>query len=143
VTAPDGTMALSRRRESEGKYSLTAHMDGIYSICFSNQMSRLTPKEVDVEISVTGANNGGSDDLAKKEHLDPLEQQILQLSAAISAVHNEQKYMKMRETRHRFTNDSTNSRVLWWSFFEATILIGASLFQVYYLRRFFEQKTSL
>lgn len=106
-------------------------------------MSRLTPKEVDVEISVTGPNKGGNDELAKKEHLDPLETQILQLSAAISAVHNEQKYMKMRETRHRYTNDSTNSRVLWWSFFEAVILIGASLFQVYYLRRFFEQKTSL
>jgi hypothetical protein len=106
-------------------------------------MSRLTPKEVDVEISVSQANGAGDTELAKKEHLDPLEQQILQLSAAMSAVHNEQKYMKMREARHRATNDSTNSRVLWWSFFEAVMLIGASLFQVYYLRRFFEDKRSL
>ena len=35
-------------------------------------------------------------------------------------------------------NDSTNSRVVWWAFFESLILVCMTLGQVYYLKRFFE-----
>lgn len=37
-------------------------------------------------------------------------------------------------------NDSTNSRVVWWSFFEALVLVVMTIGQIYYLRRFFEVK---
>lgn len=37
-------------------------------------------------------------------------------------------------------NESTNARVLWWSIFEALVLVAMSAWQVYYLRRFFEVK---
>ncbi|KAK3746279.1 hypothetical protein QZH41_016526 [Actinostola sp. cb2023] len=35
-------------------------------------------------------------------------------------------------------NDNTNSRVVWWSFFESLVLVAMTLGQVYYLKRFFE-----
>ena len=35
-------------------------------------------------------------------------------------------------------NDSTNSRVVMWSAFEALVLLAMTLGQVYYLKRFFE-----
>lgn len=37
-------------------------------------------------------------------------------------------------------NDNTNTRVVWWSFFESFVLIALSVGQVYYLKRFFEVK---
>ncbi|GAM19236.1 hypothetical protein SAMD00019534_024110, partial [Acytostelium subglobosum LB1] len=40
-------------------------------------------------------------------------------------------------------SESTNSRVLWWSIFEAFILVVMSLWQIYYLRRFFEVKRAV
>lgn len=38
-------------------------------------------------------------------------------------------------------NTSTNSRVVYWSFFEAMILVIMSMGQVYYLNTFFEVRT--
>lgn len=37
-------------------------------------------------------------------------------------------------------NDNTNSRVVWWSFFESLVLVALTVGQVYYLKRFFEVK---
>ena len=63
---------------------------------------------------------------------------IKELSASLSGVKHEQDYMEVRERVHRSINDSTNSRVVYWSFFEALVLIAMTCGQVYYLKQFFE-----
>lgn len=44
----------------------------------------------------------------------------------------------VRERVHRNTAESTNARVKWWSIFQLAVLIGEGLFQVWWLKRFFE-----
>jgi len=44
----------------------------------------------------------------------------------------------VRERTHRNTAESTNARVKWWSVFQLLFLVGEGLFQVWWLRRFFE-----
>ena len=64
------------------------------------------------------------------------------LSELVSQVKDEQSYIVVRERIHRNTAESTNSRVKWWSIFQLLVLAGQGLFQVWWLKRFFEVSQS-
>lgn len=44
----------------------------------------------------------------------------------------------VRERVHRNTAESTNGRVKWWSTFQLAVVIAEGIFQVWWLKRFFE-----
>ena len=46
IIGPDGTIIYQGERESTGKYTFAANKEGIYTYCFSNKMSTMTPKIV-------------------------------------------------------------------------------------------------
>lgn len=65
---------------------------------------------------------------------------VRKLSTLVEEVKDEQQYIVMRERTHRNTAESTNARVKWWNLFVIGVVLGESLFQVWWLRRFFEVK---
>jgi len=141
--SPVNILQYNAERQTEGKYNFVATSAGLYSFCFSNKMSTLTMKTVSFVVKI------GSFDveepkldpgLVKQEHISNLQNSIFQLKSGLQAIVDEQAYIKMREQVHRNTSESTNSRVVWWSLFEVIMLIAMSLWQIYYLRRFFEVK---
>jgi len=136
VTGPDGEEVISRERESNGKITFAAAKTGAYTYCFSNKMSTMTPKGVmfSMDVGEPAAAVGADGDA----HPNKLAEMIKELSTALVGVKHEQEYMEVRDKIHRKINESTNSRVVMWSFFEAVVLVAMTIGQVYYLKRFFE-----
>ncbi len=58
---PDKAVLYAVKKESSGHYTLTASTDGIYTYCFNNKMSTVTPKTVLFSLEMGGTN------LAKEE----------------------------------------------------------------------------
>lgn len=147
VTGPDGRAIYHGQKETAQRFTFAAHMDGAYTYCFNNQMSTMTPKVVmfNMDVGNEPGAAGGSGAHANKlspeeenqEH-NKLETMIGELSQALHTVKREQEYMTVRERIHRGINDNTNSRVVLWAFFEATIIVLMTIGQVFYLKRFFE-----
>merc|ERR1719213_987558 len=140
IEGPDGRNLYEGERESNGKYTFAAHMDGVYRYCFSNKMSTMTPKIVmfTMEILEKEAEKAAVEEGDAVDSHNKLEDMIKELGTALTSVKHEQDYMNVRDKIHRVINESTNSRVVMWSFFEALVLVSMTLGQVYYLKRFFE-----
>ena len=71
-------------------------------------------------------------------HFSLIRTPVRQLSDLLAQVKDEQSYIVVRERTHRNTAESTNGRVKWWSIFQLGVLVGEGIFQVWWLKRFFE-----
>jgi hypothetical protein len=68
---------------------------------------------------------------------------VRDLSELVAQVKDEQGYIVVRERTHRNTAESTNARVKWWSIFQICVLMGEGIFQVWWLKRFFEVSSGM
>lgn len=156
ITNPVGGYETQEKSVSNGDFSFTAKHDGKYVYCFGNEHWGASSKEV--SFNVHGIVYVSEADAPQ----DPLEAEgrcsikklrlgaqieltvsilpVRRLSELLSQVKDEQSYIVVRERTHRNTAESTNSRVKWWNIFILGVVIGESVFQVWWLRRFFEVK---
>ncbi|WYZ34904.1 hypothetical protein EsH8_I_001180 [Colletotrichum jinshuiense] len=134
ITNPQGQYETFDKSVSNGDFSFTAKHDGKYTYCFGNEHWGAHSKEV--SFNVHGIVYVSESDVPA----DPLEVEVRHLSELLAQVKDEQSYIVIRERTHRNTAESTNSRVKWWNLFVIGLVVGESVFQVWWLRRFFEVK---
>lgn len=149
ITNPDASYETHQRSVSNGDHSFTAKHDGKYVYCFSNEHWSASSK--DVSFNVHGIVYVPEAEAPS----DPLEAEgtvshilvcqptniislVRQLSELLAQVKDEQSYIVLRERTHRNTAESTNGRVKWWSIFQMIVLVAEGIFQVWWLKRFFE-----
>ncbi|RZC48941.1 hypothetical protein C5167_017368 [Papaver somniferum] len=138
VTSPGGNVVNSLKGTSGDKFEFKAPRAGMYKFCFHNPYS--TPETVSFYIHVGHIPN--EHDLAKDEHLDPINVKIAELREALESVTAEQKYLKARDSRHRHTNESTRRRVVFYTILEYLVLCLASGLQVMFIRRLFSKSVA-
>lgn len=135
IKQPSGQYQTHSNAVSSGDYTFEAGSDGKYEYCFSNEYWSATSKEV--SFNVHGVVYVPESDTPS----DPLEAEVRKLSDVLAQVKDEQAYIVIRERTHRNTAESTNTRVKWWSVFQLGVLIGEAVFQVWWLKRFFEVRS--
>ncbi|XP_019181049.1 PREDICTED: transmembrane emp24 domain-containing protein p24beta3-like [Ipomoea nil] len=138
VTSPGDNVVHSMKGTSGDKFDFKAPRSGMYKFCFHNPYS--TPETVSFYIHVGHIPN--EHNLAKDEHLDPINVKIAELREALESVTSEQKYLKARDARHRHTNESTRKRVIFYTVGEYILLALASSLQVVYIRRLFSKSVA-
>lgn len=138
VSSPGGNVVQTMKGTSGEKFEFKAPRSGMYQFCFHNPYS--TPETVSFYIHVGHIPN--EHDLAKDEHLDPVNVKIAELREALESVTAEQKYLKARDARHRHTNESTHKRVIFYTIGEYILLALASGLQVVYIRRLFSKSVA-
>ncbi|OQO05083.1 hypothetical protein B0A48_08103 [Cryoendolithus antarcticus] len=136
IQTPTGSYQVEERSVALGDHSFTAHHDGRYTYCFSNEHWSATTKEV--SFNVHGIVYVPESEAPQ----DPLEKEVKILSETLAQVKDEQGYIVIRERTHRNTAESTNARVKWWSLLQMLVVLAEGVFQVWWLKRFFEVRDS-
>ena len=116
---------------------------GKYRVCFSNKMSSVTEKHVGFALHGSSGELVTDEDVAKKQHIRPIETTVQNLADKVQRLQEVEKYLHERLKRHMQTAESTASRVLITTGVEALVLLLVNAAQIWYLRRYFEKRRTL
>jgi len=140
-----GHLLYNKEEEAKGKFAFTTDEYDVFQICFETRILQEVrgtdglAKEVHIDVK-HGVEAKDYENLAKVEKLKPLEVELRRLEDLSQDIVSDFAYMKAREEEMRDTNESTNSKVLYFSIFSMCCLLGLAIWQVLYLRRYFKAK---
>mmetsp|Transcript_4615 Transcript_4615/g.5052 ORF Transcript_4615/g.5052 Transcript_4615/m.5052 type:complete len:211 (-) Transcript_4615:114-746(-) len=124
---------------SEGFFSFDAELNGEHTMCISNGddsnndgLSRL------IAFNFRSAKEGEQD-----YQFVGLKSELADLKEGLDLLKDHQSYMNQREDVHKDTLESINTKVLMWTVLEAVVLIAMAVWQIVYIRSFFEVKRRL
>ncbi|TDG40371.1 hypothetical protein AWZ03_013209 [Drosophila navojoa] len=131
---------LSQKDEiTKGKFTFSAEVYETYEICFTSIVEVNQPG-VNQEVSLIiqkGFEEKSSADLGEASKLKPTEADLKRLEDLSDLILHDFQLMRKREQEMRDTNEKTNTRVLYYSVFSMSCLLGLATWQVLYLRRYF------
>lgn len=143
IKDPTGVIVHQDERSSHGKVTIEANMEGPYHFCFSNAKSSQAPKMVIFDIDRSDSvQKGVGPEGDKDEETNKISGMVESLLLATISSRHDVRYLTARDRVHRKINESTNSRIVWWSGIEFLLLLSVTLGQVWYLKRFFEIRRS-
>lgn len=143
VTDSKGHVLYNKDDATKGKFAFTTEEYDMFEICFESHIPAGGGHGGDREVFLKmkrGVEAKNYADIAKAEKLKPMEVELKKLEDLSESIVNDFAYMRAREEEMRDTNESTHSRVLYFSIFSMCCLLGLATWQVLYLRRYFKAK---
>ncbi|ODV91223.1 hypothetical protein CANCADRAFT_25826 [Tortispora caseinolytica NRRL Y-17796] len=138
VTDPLGNVLYDGTKERQADFVFTASTPGEYKFCFANQMSTVSEKIVEFEITVEDEAKAGIPYRTSYDEHNSMEGMIESISTKLGSITRLQKYFKTRESRNFATVKSTETRIFWFSISEVFVMISMGLAQVYIVQHFFK-----
>ncbi|XP_056151817.1 transmembrane emp24 domain-containing protein 10-like [Lampris incognitus] len=143
ITDSSGHTLYTKEDATKGKFAFTTEDYDMFEVCFESKYPMGTGRVPDQLVTLDmkhGVEAKNYEEIAKVEKLKPLEVELRRLEDLSESIINDFAYMKKREEEMRDTNESTNTRVLYFSVFSMCCLTGLATWQIFYLRRFFKAK---
>ncbi|KAK3702669.1 hypothetical protein RRG08_042657 [Elysia crispata] len=142
VTDSRGHILASKESATHGKFAFTTEEYDMFEVCVtSKSASGVVAPEREVFLDVKhGIETKNYEEMARSEKLKPLEVELRRLEDLSRSIVDDFAYMRNREEQMRDTNESTHSRVMYFSLFSMLCLLGLATWQVLYLRRYFKAK---
>lgn len=134
---PSGQRIFNLEKVADSHVEIPITSNGNHKFCFSNAYSGYSSKDITFHVN----HVWGSE--LRSEEADSIDGQLKTLQRIVEELAQESEYLRIRERTHRNTAESTNERVKWWSIAQLVIVVGTVVFQVAYLKRFFEVKSSV
>lgn len=131
-------------RKEDGTFEITAENSGDYQVCFGNKLATNAAKQVALSIHAGNMDElieHEAENLAEVGHVEKLNDMVQRLARRVSDLKEQEEYLRRRSERHHRTAESNNSRVLLSSVCEALIILAVNLWQIHYLRQFFEVRS--
>lgn len=123
------------------RIAFTAHEHAAFDVCFENILAGNLLISRDIELNVEiGSEARDWNQVQAAEKLKPTEAELRRIEELTDEVQRELEYLKIRETRLRDTNESTNRRVKFFSIIVIIALLFFGVWQIIYLRAYFRSK---
>lgn len=140
VSTPYGNTLHHQERVNEGEFSFTASEAGTHMACFWIPFSTRDMK-VGVELDWrTGVAAKDWASIAKREKIEGMELELRKLEDTVQLIHDEMLYLRQREEEMRNINETTNTRLAWFSIASLCICLMVAGLQLWHLKTFFEKK---
>eukprot|EP00008_Paramoeba_atlantica_P005501 CAMPEP_0201490702 /NCGR_PEP_ID=MMETSP0151_2-20130828/27108_1 /ASSEMBLY_ACC=CAM_ASM_000257 /TAXON_ID=200890 /ORGANISM="Paramoeba atlantica, Strain 621/1 / CCAP 1560/9" /LENGTH=159 /DNA_ID=CAMNT_0047876763 /DNA_START=201 /DNA_END=680 /DNA_ORIENTATION=+ len=146
VRSPEKKLLFQKLLSNGGRDEFGARDFGEYEICFqasphnkaawgaNKAQYKLT---LDIE---SGAEAIDYDKLANAEDLTNIQVTLRHISNQLRGLKKRQSYSRQLAVEHSELAEMTNDQIVYWSVIETLVLIGLSVYQVHYLKKFFVSK---
>lgn len=132
-------------KSSQEDFVFTANEAGEYSFCFENRVSTHEEKLVDFDITVESEPRLELP-LAKaallRDQSSPVEESMSKIDSDLTSIERTLRYFRLRDNQGYVLVDHTQHRITRYSIFQALIILGVSVGQVYMVKYFFDRGSS-
>eukprot|EP00124_Ichthyophonus_hoferi_P005612 Ihof_evm1s862 gene=Ihof_evmTU1s862 len=125
VKNPDEEEIMNKvYRDSPGRFAFTSIVPGEHRICIGTDAAWFGNENLRIHLDIAmGEGTNDYDEIRRNDKLDDLQLRIRQVLDQIKQVRKEQEFSRVREMRFRATSQSINTRVIYWSIVQITILV--------------------